>query len=124
MKIGLIALSLLVVLPMGVVAQDAASEQEVLQIETLRRGQFATVRAEVVRINDEDEMIVRDETGRLRIYVPGVRGLRRLVSQGDILTITGQVDDDLIDVPLELYAERIVRADGTVIEVPRSERWD
>jgi len=94
------------------------------EIESLRRGQLATVRAEVIRITDDDEMIVRDSTGRLRIYVPGVPNLGRLVSVGELLTITGTMDDDFFDIPRELYAESMVRVDGTEIELPRGRRWD
>jgi uncharacterized protein YdeI (BOF family) len=108
----------------SLIAQDTIEEQTIQQIESLRRGEFATVLAEVIRITDDDEMIVRDNTGRLRIYVPGIPNLGRLVSVGELLTITGTVDDDWFGILPELYAESMVRGDGTQIELPRSRRWD
>lgn len=105
-------------------AQEPVSQEEVRTIASLRRGEYAVIRAEVYRIPDEDEIRVRDETGRIEVYLGAVGNARDLVTVGDIVTIVGWVDDDWFDVPRELYASRIILADGTTIELERERSWD
>jgi uncharacterized protein YdeI (BOF family) len=81
-------------------------------IASLERGQQVIVAGSVDRITDEDEFILRDATGTVRVYV----GPNRVpASQGETITVHGIVDDDL---PLEVYATAITRADGTRVDLP------
>jgi uncharacterized protein YdeI (BOF family) len=82
---------------------------EVTSVAELRRDSFATVAGTVDRITDEDEFVLADATGHVRVYVgPTVVPVR----PGEAVTVTGMVDDGL---RLEIYAREIVRADGTVL---------
>jgi hypothetical protein len=69
--------------------------------------QLATVEGTVHRITDEDEFLLADSTGHVRIYVGPARVP---VQPGELVTVTGFVDDGL---RIEIYAQEIVRADGT-----------
>lgn len=80
---------------------------ETTAIGELRRSSFATVAGTVDRVTDEDEFVLRDGTGHVRVYVgPALVPVRA----GDSVTVTGTVDDGL---RLEIYAREIVDADGT-----------
>lgn len=105
-------------------AQSSDETPDVQSIRSLRRGSFATIRAEVVRYRDHDEILVRDASGRIEVFL-GNGVFPAPVEVGETVTITGWVDDDLVDVRREIYATQIVREDGTVIELAgRSEdRW-
>lgn len=86
---------------------------EVVAIGDLRRGMMAVVEGNVTRITDEDEFILNDGTGDIRIYIgPNVMPVR----QGDAVRVEGVVDDDL---RMEIYADRITLADGQVVTLPR-----
>lgn len=81
-------------------------------ISTLERGQQVMLTGQVDRITDEDEFVLRDATGTVRVYV----GPNRVpAAQGETIVVSGMVDDDG---PLEIYATAITRADGTVVELP------
>lgn len=88
----------------------------VTPVEALERGMHATVEGAVVRITDEDTFTLEDDTGGLSVYI----GWRNTVSvePGEVVTVEGVVDDDLLSaVWPEFYASRIIREDGTVIEL-------
>jgi uncharacterized protein YdeI (BOF family) len=81
---------------------------DVTPVADLRRDAPATVAGTVDRITDEDEFVLADATGQVRVHVgPTVVPVR----PGDSVTVTGMVDDGL---RLEIYAREIVGADGTV----------
>lgn len=105
-------------------AQNSDETPDVQSIRSLRRGSFATIQAEVVRYRDHDEILVRDASGRIEVFL-GSGVFPAPVEVGETVTITGWVDDDLIDVRREIYATQIVRADGTVIELSgrSDDRW-
>ena len=96
-------------------AETAASSQRdvaITPISGLRRGAMVTVRGEVKRITDEDEFLLRDSTGSVRIYV-GPNSIPAKV--GEQVTVRGLVDDDK-DAPKEIYAKTLTRADGSVVK--------
>jgi uncharacterized protein YdeI (BOF family) len=76
-------------------------------VKDIARNSHVTVAGTVDRITDDDEFVLADTTGQVRIYI----GRARVpVSPGETVTVTGLVDDGL---RLEIYADTIVRADGT-----------
>ena len=96
-------------------AETAASSKRnvaITPISGLQRGTVATIRGEVVRITDEDEFLLRDATGSVRVYV-GPNSVPAKV--GEQVTVRGLVDDDK-DEPKEIYAKTLTRADGSVVE--------
>ena len=117
MKYVSIAAIALAVIVGGVSAQSSDEAPAVQAIRSLRRGDFATIQGEVVRFRDRDEILVRDETGRIEVFLGSENFSRPPVEVGETVTVTGWVDDDVIDIRRELYATQIVRTDGTVIEL-------
>jgi uncharacterized protein YdeI (BOF family) len=86
---------------------------ETLPIGELRRGMMAVVEGHVERITDEDEFILADTTGDIRIYIgPNAMPVR----PGDLVRVEGFVDDDL---RMEIYADAITLADGRIVNLPR-----
>ena len=97
-------------------AAPASLASEVTKIENLERGASVTLQGEVVRILDEDEFRLRDDTGSVQIYIGWQN--RVMVDVGETVTVSGFVDNDLIDVfRPEVYAREIIREDGTTVEL-------
>jgi uncharacterized protein YdeI (BOF family) len=97
---------------LGVIAAlslTPALAETITPIGDLVRNSHVTVSGSVDRITDEDEFLMSDSTGSVRVYVGD-----SLVpaKRGDAVTIRGFVDDDL---PLEIYARELVRPDGSVV---------
>ncbi len=95
-------------------AAPGAFAKEVTKIEDIERGANVTLEGEVIRILDEDEFRLQDDTGSVRVYI-GWRN-RVTVAVGETVTVTGFVDDDLVSYfRPEIYARQVIRADGTTI---------
>ena len=93
-------------------AVDPADEPiDVTPIGSLVRNTFVTVDGVVERITDEDEFIVADTTGSVKVWTGSAFGA---VTTGESVTVRGFVDDDLL---IEIYAQEIVKEDGTVLEL-------
>jgi uncharacterized protein YdeI (BOF family) len=89
-----------------VLASPAAADQPT-PIADIARNTPVTVAGTVDRLTDEDEFVLADRTGQVRVYV----GPNRVpVAPGEVITVSGMVDEAL---RLEIYADTIVRADGT-----------
>ncbi|RDC72413.1 hypothetical protein DLJ49_10910 [Rhodovulum sp. 12E13] len=81
-------------------------------IADVQRNMSVTLAGTVDRITDEDEFVLRDATGTIRVYV----GPNRVpAGPGEAVTVIGHVDDDR---PVEVYATEMVRADGTRVSLP------
>jgi hypothetical protein len=78
-------------------------------ISDLVRNSNVSISGTVDRLTDEDEFVMSDSTGSARVYV-GPNAVP--ANLGENVIVRGFVDDDL---PLELYARELVRADGTVV---------
>jgi uncharacterized protein YdeI (BOF family) len=92
----------------------AAPAGDVTNIADVRPGASVRLQGTVTRILDEDEFRIEDETGSIRVYI-GWRN-RVPVEVGERVRVRGIVDDDLVGAfRPEVYADEIVRADGTVI---------
>lgn len=82
----------------------------VVDIADLRRQDdlIQTISGRVVRVN-EDEFVLRDRTGQVRVDAD-LRDDRRIeLAVGDRIIVVGDLDDDDFDVL------RIIRADGSVV---------
>ncbi len=116
MKIGIAAAIVFAFVAGRTVAQDLIEAPEVQTIDSLRRGTFATIEAETIRYRDNDEILVRDATGRIEIFL-GSGAISPPLAVGESATITGWVDDDFFAIRREIYATRIVREDGSVVDL-------
>ena len=97
-------------------AATGSLASEVTKIENLERGASVTLQGEVVRILDEDEFRLRDDTGSVQVYIGWQN--RVMVDVGETVTVSGFVDNDLIDVfRPEVYAREIIREDGSTVEL-------
>jgi len=86
-----------------------ALAETITPIGSLSRNTNVTVSGTVDRLTDEDEFVMSDATGSVRVYV-GPNFVP--ASSGEAVTVRGFVDDDL---RIEIYARELVRADGTVV---------
>lgn len=108
MKISFTLAALLLTAPL---AATALTDPPKATVDTLQRGQPVTIAGIVDRITDEDEFLLRDDTGKVEVYV-GANLVPAL--EGENVTVIGTVDDDGL---LEIYARAIIRADGTRVEL-------
>lgn len=92
---------------------DASSStpSDVTPIGSLVRNTFVSVEGTVQRITDEDEFVVADQTGSIKVWTGATFGA---VTPGEQVVVRGFVDDDLL---IEIYAQEIVKEDGTVLEL-------
>jgi uncharacterized protein YdeI (BOF family) len=116
-KIQLTAMAILMMVFM--VTTSAASsngnktEIEITEISALERYTTTHIKGEVVRLLDEDEFRLQDESGRIKVYVgwknPGV------VKKGDVITVKGMLDPGILFD--EFYASEIILENGDVIKL-------
>jgi uncharacterized protein YdeI (BOF family) len=95
-------------------AQVAAAET-VTPIAEVDRGMTVTLRGTVDRITDDDEFRLVDASGAILVYV-GPNAVP--ATTGETVTVRGRVDDD--PGPLELYADSLTRADGSLVSFDHS----
>ena len=83
-------------------------------IADITRNSLVTVTGTVQAINDEDEFTLVDDSGSIRVWTAGTFFT---VDPGEQVTVEGFVDDDLV---MEIYAQQIIRSDGSVIDIDRT----
>lgn len=106
----------LLILGAGFLPEKASAKENITKIGDVTRGANVTLQGKVTRILDEDEFRLADETGSIRVYI-GWRN-RVMVSVGETVTVKGFVDDDLVNVfRPEVYANELVREDGTTVKL-------
>jgi uncharacterized protein YdeI (BOF family) len=89
---------------------------EIQAIGEVRRGAAVALRGTVHRISDEDTFILRDETGRIRVYIGWQNDLP--VAKGDTVTVLGRADDDALPgIRPEIYARVLILQDGERIQL-------
>lgn len=92
-------------------AASSSSPSDLTPIGSLVRNTFVSVEGTVQRVTDEDEFIVADQTGSITVWTGTTFGA---VTPGERVVVRGFVDDDLL---IEIYAQEIVKEDGTVLEL-------
>jgi uncharacterized protein YdeI (BOF family) len=108
----------------GIAWPQAPFDSEIREIRTIRRGEVVVVRGEIIRFQDYDELRIQDATGRIDIYL-GEHSIAQPPFQvGDTIMVMGRVDDDLFDIPREIYATQIGLQDGSTLTVGSPEGWD
>jgi uncharacterized protein YdeI (BOF family) len=90
---------------------------EITKISALERYTTTHIKGEVVRILDEDEFRLKDNSGKIKVYVgwknPGV------VKKGDVITVKGMLDPGIFFD--EFYASEIILENGDVINLKSGE---
>ena len=93
---------------------ESVADAQITPVAEVRRGQSVAIRGEVIRIRDSDEFVLRDDSGRIEVYI-GWRN-RMPVQVGDQITVFGTADDDVFPGRRpDIYADRIALADGRVV---------
>ena len=92
----------------------AAAAELITPIADAQRGSMVTVQGAVERITDEDEFLLADASGSIRVYV-GPNWVP--ANEGEAVMVHGFDDDDLG--PRELCARTLTRADGSVVTFDR-----
>ncbi len=86
------------------------------RIADVRRGQTVVLRGEVQRIQDEDEFVLRDESGTIEVYIGWKNDMPLRV--GQTVTVHGVADDDAFPGRRpDVYARRLVLPDGETIQL-------
>lgn len=92
----------------------AENSNDIQTIDSLKAETIVTVAGTVESIRDEDEFILKDDTGSIKVYI----GPNRMpVKQGDAVTVEGMFDNDIIK--REIYAHAITDADGNVTKMEK-----
>jgi uncharacterized protein YdeI (BOF family) len=101
-------------------AVEEAIDGEITAVSEVRRGQHVTLRGTVDRIRDEDEFILRDDTGTIRIYI-GWKN-RMPVDEGTSVTVEGRADDDgFPGLRPEVYATALLLGNGDRVDLRTGE---
>lgn len=95
------------------VAKESVSN--VTPIDSLVRNSAVIILGTVERVTDEDEFILRDETGTVQVYTGKTFFT---VETGQLVTVHGRVDDAR---QLEIYADQIVLPSGESLSI---RHWD
>jgi uncharacterized protein YdeI (BOF family) len=91
-----------------------ATDKEITSIAELQRNTIVYVAGEVTRIADEDEFVLTDRSGEIKVFTGNTFFA---VELGEILVVRGFVDDGPFQ---ELYAQEILHEDGSSTVVNNS----
>jgi uncharacterized protein YdeI (BOF family) len=108
--------------PSATTAPTAPSDERSFQrVADVKRGDRVVLRGEITRILDEDEFVLADESGRIRVYLGWKNDVDQLeLNRGDLVIIEGRADDDAIfGTRPEIYARVVERANGARIHLTR-----
>lgn len=99
----------------GLAGNTSAKEADVIQtIDSLKAEITVTVAGTVEKIRDEDEFILKDDTGSIKVWI----GPNRMpVEQGDQVTVKGLFDRGIIR--HEIYADAITDSEGNVTKLEK-----
>jgi hypothetical protein len=117
--------ALLLLLSAGIVPLGAQeSFDDVTPIGELNRMNIVTVAGTVVFVDDDDEVIIEDASGRAEIVLPE-RGRLGNLRPGDLrrgteLLVRGRLDYDISDRIPEIYAVEIELDDGRIVLFDRT----
>lgn len=92
------------------------NEIVITNISDLRAYSEATIKGEIVRILDEDEFRIKDESGKIKVYTGWKNNIR--VNTGDEVTVKGYLDSGIFR---EFYAAEITLQNGEKIILKQDE---
>jgi uncharacterized protein YdeI (BOF family) len=98
--------------PTGDDQQDTSlSSDGVTPIAEVSRNQMVTIVGEVERVTDDDEFLLTDNSGSIKVWTGSTLFAVQL---GEVVRVTGFVDNDLL---IEVYATEIVYESGETIRI-------
>jgi uncharacterized protein YdeI (BOF family) len=101
----------------GTMISSGDNKNEVItNITDLRAYTEATIKGEVVKILDEDEYRIKDESGKIKVYTGWQNNVGLKV--GDNVTVKGYLDPGFFR---EFYASEITLQNGEKIILKRDE---
>jgi uncharacterized protein YdeI (BOF family) len=89
------------------VSEEDNSAKKVTLIDDLKKYENTYIKGRVIKILDEDEFRLEDESGKIKVYT-GWRNTN-MVEVGESITVKGKMDPGLIK---EFYATELIRDDG------------
>lgn len=115
-KKQLTIITIMAVLPMMMIqnasAQDKQADITITKISELQNYTDSYIKGEVIKILDEDEFRLKDNSGKIKVYT-GWKNTS-LVKKGEKITVRGTLDPGIVK---EFYATEIIREDGEKIKL-------
>jgi uncharacterized protein YdeI (BOF family) len=96
--------------------QESQSDIKITRISELQNYTDSYIKGEVIKILDEDEFRLQDNSGKIRVYT-GWKNTN-LVRKGDKITVRGTRDPGII---ADFYATEIIRENGEKIKLKSDE---
>jgi uncharacterized protein YdeI (BOF family) len=96
--------------------QESQSDIKITRISELQNYTDSYIKGEVIKILDEDESRLQDNSGKIRVYT-GWKNTN-LVRKGDKITVRGTRDPGII---ADFYATEIIRENGEKIKLKSDE---
>ncbi len=92
-------------------ANDKPPSAAITPIASIQPGAPVSLHGKVHKVTDDDEFILRDETGRVEVYIGWKNQMP--VKKGDAVTVHGVADDDVRPGKRpDIYASRLVLSGG------------
>lgn len=108
-NISLVILTAFLLSDMDIQA-NKGNDNKAVKIAELRNYETSMIKGEVVKILDEDEFRIQDESGKIKVYT-GWKNTHT-VSLGEKIEVKGYLDPGLVR---EFYASEITRENGEKI---------
>lgn len=105
-------LFLSVVMVENAYSKNKQSEIEITKISELQNYTNTYIQGEVIKILDEDEFRLEDDSGKIKVYT-GWKNTH-IVKKGDKITVRGLLDPGIIK---EFYASEIIFENGEIIKL-------
>lgn len=97
---------------MPAVSKEDNSSKNITLIDELKKYENTYIKGKVVKILDEDEFLIEDKSGKIKVYT-GWRNTNMVVV-GEYITVKGKMDPGLVK---EFYATEIIRENGEKVEL-------
>ena len=97
-------------------SQESLSNMKIIKISELQNYTDSYIKGEVIKILDEDEFRLEDNSGKIKVYT-GWKNTN-IVKKGEKITLRGKLDPGIVK---EFYATEIIKEDGEIIKLKSDE---
>ncbi len=97
-------------------SQESLSNMKIIKISELQNYTDSYIKGEVIKILDEDEFRLEDNSGKIKVYT-GWKNTN-IVKKGEKITLRGKLDPGIVK---EFYATEIIKDDGETIKLESDE---